>query len=169
MRTPAAFVSGMATMGVLATGIAWGAGIPNGDTENAAPAATDVDVDSGISNGSNTSSDSTTDAPSTPNSQATTTGAQDGTFVGDVIQTRYGPMQVEVVIAKGAIESARTLQQPDGDRTSQQINAQVIPILNGAIVQYQSLDFGNVSRATFSTEGYKESAQSALDKAGFTG
>ena len=78
-------------------------------------------------------------------------------------------MQIEVVIKNGKIDSAIALQQPNGDRTSQQINAQVIPMLNNAIVQYQTLNFGNVSRATFSTNGYKESAQSALDKAGFTG
>lgn len=167
MRTPAAFVSGMATMGVLATGIAWGAGIANGSTDTATTATTDSTGDS-TADGANTATESTTSTSSTTG-QTAATGAQDGTFVGDVVQTRYGPMQVEVVIANGAIESARALQQPDGDRTSQQINAQVVPILNGAIVQYQSLNFGNVSRATFSTEGYKESAQSALDKAGFTG
>lgn len=169
MRTPAAFVSGMATMGVLATGIAWGAGIANGSTDTAATATTDSTVDTSSSSTSSTSSESTAGTPSTTTGQSTASGAQDGTFVGDVVQTRYGPMQVEVVIANGAIESARALQQPGGDRTSQQINSQVIPILNGALVQYQSLNFGNVSRATFSTEGYKESAQSALDKAGFTG
>jgi uncharacterized protein with FMN-binding domain len=78
-------------------------------------------------------------------------------------------MQVEVVITNGSIASATALQQPGDDRESQQINARVIPILNDAIVQYQTVNFGNVSRATISTDSYKQSAQSALDQAGFTG
>ena len=96
-------------------------------------------------------------------------GVKDGTFDGTVVQTPYGPMQVEVVISGGKIASATALQNPGGDRTSDQINAQVVPMLNNAIVQYQTLNFGNVSRATISTNAYKQSAQSALDQAGFTG
>ena len=164
MRTPAAFISGMATMGVLAGGIAWGTGAANETTSTDASAATN-------GNSESTSSEST--ATATPSPVETTapaaSNATDGTYQGDTVQTRYGPMQVEVVIQNGAITSATALQQPDGDRESVQINAQVIPILNSAIVEYQSLDFGNVSRATISTDGYKQSAQSALDKAGFTG
>ena len=152
----------MATMGVLAGGIVWGTGFAN---QNATPSDTSAATDGGTGtsgSGSTNPSPSETTAPST-------SGAKDGTYDGDTVQTRYGPMQVEVVIKNGKIESAKTLQQPGSDRESQQINAQVIPILNNAIVQYQTLNFGNVSRATFSTNGYKESAQSALDKAGFTG
>lgn len=78
-------------------------------------------------------------------------------------------MQIEVVIKSGKIESSTALQNPGGDRTSDQINAQVIPMLNDAIVKYQTVNFGNVSRATISTNAYKQSAQSALDQAGFTG
>ena len=78
-------------------------------------------------------------------------------------------MQVEVVIKGGKIEAATTLQHPGGDGTSDQINAQVVPILTKATVDYQSVKFGNVSRATISTESYKQSAQAALDKAGYTG
>ncbi len=154
MRTPAAFISGMATMGVLAGGIAWGTGFAN--------QATPTDT-SAASNGGSGSTNPT------PTETAAASGAKDGTYDGDTVQTRYGPMQVEVVIKNGKIESATTLQHPGGDGTSDQINAQVVPILNNAIVQYQTLNFGNVSRATISTNGYKQSAQSALDKAGFTG
>ncbi|MFM6968011.1 MAG: FMN-binding protein [Microbacteriaceae bacterium] len=164
MRTPAAFISGMATMGVLATGVAWGAGIANGSTDQSAQGNSDpTSTNTANTDTTNSNTGTQTDTAHNP------TGAKDGTYDGDVVQTRYGPMQIEVVITNGKIASAVALQQPDGDRTSRQINEQVIPMLNDAIVQYQTLDFGNVSRATFSTNGYKESAQSALDKAGFTG
>lgn len=154
----------MATMGVLATGVAWGAGIANGSTDQSAQGNSDpTSTNTANTDTTNSNTGTQTDTAHNP------TGAKDGTYDGDVVQTRYGPMQIEVVITNGKIASAVALQQPDGDRTSRQINEQVIPMLNDAIVQYQTLDFGNVSRATFSTNGYKESAQSALDKAGFTG
>lgn len=165
MRTPAAFVSGMATMGVLAVGVAWGAGAANETDSGATPEpSTETTTDS------STVTEETPSAEPTPAQEPETTGkASDGTFTGDVIQTRYGPMQVEVVIADGAVVSAVALQQPGDDRESQQINARVIPILNQAVVDYQSAQFGNISRATISTNAYKDSAQSALDAAGFTG
>lgn len=154
----------MATMGVLATGVAWGAGMVNGSTDQSAQGNSDS-TSTNTANTDTTNSGTGTQTDTTQNA----TGAKDGTYDGDVVQTRYGPMQIEVVITGGKIASAVALQQPNGDRESRQINEQVIPMLNDAIVQYQTLDFGNVSRATFSTNGYKESAQSALDKAGFTG
>lgn len=165
MRTPAAFISGMATMGVLAGGIAWGTGFAN----QATPTDTSAASNSGSDSTGSGSTDTSGSTNPTPTETAAASGAKDGTYDGDTVQTRYGPMQVEVVIKNGKIESATTLQHPGGDGTSDQINAQVVPILNNAIVQYQTLNFGNVSRATISTNGYKQSAQSALDKAGFTG
>lgn len=156
MRPTSAFISGMATMGVLAGGIAFGTGFANGATTNDT-----TSTDTTASSGNGNSNGSTTPAASS--------GNHDGTYDGDVIQTQYGPMQVEIVIAGGTITDAKTLQQPGSDRTSQQINAQVIPILVKATTDYQSVQFGNVSRATISTNAYKESAQSALDQAGFTG
>lgn len=157
----------MATMGVLATGIAWGSGVVNASTDESAQDTTD-NISATTESTTTESTDSDTSATESDSTSSEST-ATDGTYVGDVVQTRYGPMQVEVVITNGSIESATALQQPDGDRESQQINAQVIPMLNEAIVQYQTVNFGNVSRATISTDAYKESAQSALDQAGFTG
>ncbi|MEY4396750.1 MAG: hypothetical protein RLZZ40_506 [Actinomycetota bacterium] len=172
MRTTSAFVSGMATMGILAGGIAWGTGFAStATTDTKAQSGTDSTSSnsSSSSDGSTTDSSSSSTSNSSSSSSSSSSGAKDGTYDGDVVQTRYGPMQIEVVIKNGKIDSATALQNPGGDRTSDQINAQVIPMLNDAIVKYQTLNFGNVSRATISTNGYKQSAQSALDKAGFTG
>jgi len=156
----------MATMGVLAGGIVIGTGILDGTT---------TDQNAASNSGSNSSGGSPSGGSNSSSSGGSTSGGssastvKDGTFDGPVVQTRYGPMQVEVVIKGGKIESATTLQHPGGDGTSDQINAQVVPILTKATVDYQSVKFGNVSRATISTESYKQSAQAALDKAGYTG
>ena len=157
MRPTSAFISGMATMGVLAGGIVLGTGILNG---------TSTDQNAASNSGSNSRSGSASGSGSTTGASASTT---DGTFDGPVVQTVYGPMQVEIVIQGGAITSATALQHPGGDGTSNQINAQVIPILTKATTDNQSVKFGNVSRATISTGAYKQSAQAALDQAGFTG
>jgi uncharacterized protein with FMN-binding domain len=162
MRPTSAFISGMATMGVLAGGIVLGTGILNG-TSTDQNAASNPGSNSG---GGAAGGGSTGGAGSTAGGSSST---KDGTFDGPVVQTVYGPMQVEVVIKGGTIMSATTLQHPGGDRTSDQINSQVVPILTKATTDYQSVKFGNVSRATISTGAYKQSAQAALDQAGFTG
>lgn len=160
----------MATMGVLAGGIVLGTGILDGTTTDQNAAS-----NSGSNSGSGSKSGSSNSGSSSGSSSGSTSGGssaspvKDGTFDGPVVQTQYGPMQVEIVIKGGKIESATTLQHPGGDGTSDQINAQVVPILTKATVDYQSVKFGNVSRATISTESYKQSAQAALDKAGYTG
>jgi len=157
MRPTSAFISGMATMGVLAGGIVLGTGILNG---------TSTDQNAASNSGSNAGGGSAGGSGSTTGGSSPT---KDGTYDGPVVQTVYGPMQVEVVIKGGTITSATTLQHPGGDGTSDQINAQVVPILTKATTDYQSVKFGNVSRATISTGAYKQSAQAALDQAGFTG
>ena len=152
----------MATMGVLAGGIVLGTGILDGTTSDQNAAS-----NSGSNSGGGSKSGTSNSGSTSGGSSAST--VTDGTFDGPVVQTQYGPMQVEIVIKGGKIESATTLQHPGGDGTSDQINAQVVPILTKATVDYQSVKFGNVSRATISTESYKQSAQAALDKAGYTG
>lgn len=169
MRAPAAFVSGMAAMGVLAGGIAWGTGFATTTDTSAQGTGSGTTSGSGSTGSGSTSGSGSSSGSGSTSGGTTTTGAKDGTYDGNVVQTPYGPMQVEVVITGGKIASATTLQHPGGDGTSDQINAQVVPMLNNAIVQYQTVNFGNVSRATISTNSYKQSAQSALDQAGFTG
>ncbi len=175
MRPTSAFISGMATMGVLAGGIALGTGFASGaSTDQSATGNTgnsgSTSSGSGSSGSGSTSGNSGSSSGSTSGGSTTpTSGAKNGTYDGSVVQTRYGPMQVEIVIKGGKIVEAKALQHPGGDQTSEQINAQVIPILVKATTDYQSVKFGNVSRATISTGAYKQSAQSALDQAGFTG
>ena len=159
----------MATMGVLAGGIVLGTGILNGTTtDSTATSGSGTTSGGGSSTGGGGSASGGTTTGGTTGGN-TASGAKDGTFTGDTVQTRYGPMQVEITIKNGKITAANALQHPGGDQTSTQINSQVIPILVKATTDYQSVQFGNVSRATISTNAYKQSAQSALDQAGFTG
>ena len=178
MRPTSAFVSGLATMGVLAGGVFIGTGV---FSDNQGGATASGANDSGSSNGqgsgsagsgggSSASGGSSSNGGSTATNGSTQSGSgKDGVFDGQVVQTRYGPMQVEITIKNGQIVDATALQHPGSDPTSTQINSQVVPILTKATLDYQTVHFGNVSRATISSDAYKQSAQSALDQAGFTG
>ncbi|MFF8969357.1 FMN-binding protein [Streptomyces sp. NPDC014995] len=90
--------------------------------------------------------------------------AGNGTVTGDVAQTQYGPVQVRLTVANGKVTQAEAVQSPKGGQ-SDQINANAVPKLNQAAVAAQSAEIDSVSGATYTSEGYKKSLQSALDKA----
>ncbi|MFF7793485.1 FMN-binding protein [Streptomyces sp. NPDC007991] len=87
------------------------------------------------------------------------------TLTGDVAQTQYGPVQVRVTVAGGKITKAEAVQAPKGGR-SDQVTSASVPRLNQAAVAAGSADIDAVSGATYTSTGYKESLQSALDQAG---
>ncbi|WP_405409358.1 FMN-binding protein [Streptomyces sp. NBC_01124] len=94
-------------------------------------------------------------------------GAGQGTQVltGDAAQTQYGPVQVRVTVSGGKITGVETLQAPKGGR-SDQVTADAVPKLDRAAVAVGSADIDAVSGATYTSAGYKQSLQSALDRAG---
>ena len=117
---------------------------------------------SGASSGSGSSSSSGTTSGSTaaPETSAGTT------YAGDAVSTRYGDVQVEITVADGKVTAARVLQVPWNDHRDQEINAAAVPILNEEAVAAQDADIDMVSGATYTSEGYVGSLQSALDRAG---
>ncbi|MGC9543913.1 FMN-binding protein [Streptomyces sp. UG1] len=92
-------------------------------------------------------------------------GAQATVVNGSVAQTQYGPVQVRITVSGGKITKAETIQAPKGGR-SDQITADAVPKLNQAAVTAGSADIDAVSGATYTSAGYKESLQAALDQAG---
>ncbi|MCX5266668.1 FMN-binding protein [Streptomyces sp. NBC_00199] len=91
--------------------------------------------------------------------------AQAKTVTGSVEQTQYGPVQVRITVAGGKITKAEAVQAPKGG-TSDQKTQLSVPKLNQEAVATGSADIDSVSGATYTSEGYKKSLQSALDKAG---
>ncbi|MGW0845130.1 FMN-binding protein [Streptomyces sp. NPDC002787] len=90
-------------------------------------------------------------------------GAQ--TLTGTAVQTDYGPVQVRITVNGGKVSNAEAVQQPSGGRSTQ-ISSDAIPKLNQAAVAAGSAEIDAVSGATYTSAGYKESLQSALDQAG---
>ncbi|MFI1759150.1 FMN-binding protein [Streptomyces sp. NPDC020571] len=95
------------------------------------------------------------------------TGAGQGTQVltGDAAQTQYGPVQVRVTVSGGRITDVETLRAPRGGR-SDQVTADAVPRLDRAAVAAGTADIDAVSGATYTSAGYRQSLQSALDRAG---
>jgi uncharacterized protein with FMN-binding domain len=90
-------------------------------------------------------------------------GAQAGTVTGDVVKTQYGPVQVRLTVSGGKITKSEAIQAPSGG-TSDQKTKLSVPKLNQQVVAVQGGDIDAVSGATYTSNGYKKSLQSALDK-----
>ncbi|MFI1801967.1 FMN-binding protein [Streptomyces sp. NPDC020379] len=107
-------------------------------------------------------------APQPVTSPATTLppGSRTGAFTGAVIDTRYGPVQVEATLTQGRLTAVRVLQAPSGRGRDQEIAAYALPRLTQEALGAQSAGIDAVSGASYTSEGYIQSLQSALDKAG---
>jgi uncharacterized protein with FMN-binding domain len=88
------------------------------------------------------------------------------TVTGDTVQTAWGPVQVELTLQGGTITDVSVLQYPDGNPQDQQINAYALPVLVQETLDGQSAQIDMVSGATITSDGYVQSLQSALDRAG---
>ncbi|WP_309060502.1 FMN-binding protein [Streptomyces sp.] len=87
------------------------------------------------------------------------------TVTGSAARTQYGPVQVRITVSGGKITEAEAVQAPGGGQ-SDRITSNAVPRLNQAAVAAQSADIDAVSGATYTSAGYKQSLQSALDRAG---
>jgi uncharacterized protein with FMN-binding domain len=89
-----------------------------------------------------------------------------GTFDGNTASTRWGPVQVRIVVKDGKIVAASALKSPDGDSRSRSISQQAIPYLVQETLAAQSAQISGVSGASYTSNGWFTSLQSALKKAG---
>ena len=105
-----------------------------------------------------------TPAPTTSTGSGTTSLAS-ATIDGPVVDTRYGAIQVEIVVSGGQLQDVVALQLPTG-RHSGQISNAAAPILREEALQAQSASIDTVSGATYTSDGYAQSLQAALDQAG---
>lgn len=124
----------------------------------------------GVVSGSDSSGSGGTGSDSTGSGSTGSgdTGSASGQVVnGAVADTRWGPVQVQVTIASGKLTQIVVLQQPDGNRRDQEINAYAIPRLREQALQAQSANIDGVSGATVTSDGFRESLQDALTAVNF--
>ncbi|WP_448231072.1 FMN-binding protein [Microbacterium lacticum] len=96
---------------------------------------------------------------------AATSGLTDGTFTGSATNTRYGPVQVQITVTGGKIVDVQAVEYPTDNSRDRQINERAIPQLVSETLNAQSADIHFVSGATYTSQGYLDSLQSAIDQA----
>lgn len=113
-------------------------------------------------------------APTTPspptrhptgNGRSTGNGQATRTIDGSTIETPYGPVQVRITVTNGTLTDVKALQLPHDASTSQELSAYAAPILRGEALAAKSARIQIASGATYTSDGYAQSLQSALDKA----
>jgi uncharacterized protein with FMN-binding domain len=106
-------------------------------------------------------SSSTASAPAAAAASAATT---DQTIDGQTEQTPFGSIQVAVTFAGSEITAVKELQSPSDERRSEEINTLASPVLAKEVLLSQSANVDTVSGATYTSMGYEQSVQSAIDK-----
>ncbi|MEU6006471.1 FMN-binding protein [Streptomyces sp. NPDC047453] len=87
------------------------------------------------------------------------------TVTGETVRTRWGPVQVRVTLVDGRITDVTALAQPSGNPRDREISGYAIPRLRREALAAQSASIDTVSGATYTSDGYRRSLQSALDAA----
>lgn len=163
MRARAVLGGVLSSVAVLVIG--WQVGGQTATT--ASPPTSTSDTSGSGTAGSGTSGSDTSGSGASGTSGSTASGSTaSGTFLGAVAQTRYGPVQVRIVVSDGTITDVTAPQLTDADGRSVAISAQAAPVLRQEALQAQSAQIQAVSGATFTSEGYTTSLQSAIDQAG---
>jgi uncharacterized protein with FMN-binding domain len=144
----------------------------SGATPSAAPTASSAPPQSSTQSSGGTSNQSSggtsnqsSGGTSNQSSGGSATGLKDGTFRGQTADTPYGPLQVSITVSSGVITKVDVPQYPNGSGRDQEINSYALPQLVDETVTAQSAQIDMVSGATYTSQGYLQSLQSALDRA----
>src|SRR6476620_8716693 len=146
-----------------------GAAVPTPSATTPSDTSTTGSSTSGTSGAAATPTPSASASPRSSSSSSFSSSSSSSsaakTYAGDAIGTRYGDVQVQITVKSGKITAAQVLQVPWNDNRDQEINSYAVPVLNSEVVQAQSATIDMVSGATYTSDGYIQSLQSAIDQA----
>ncbi|MEN2739941.1 FMN-binding protein [Microbacterium sp. X-17] len=133
-----------------------------------ATAATSIHATTATGSSTSTSTPSATATP-TPTSSATASASASAasttkTVAGTPVDTRYGVVQVKVTFQGTTITAVDTIQSPNSNGRDIEINQQALPILQQEALASQSAKIDSVSGASYTSAGYIQSLQSAIDQ-----
>jgi FMN-binding domain len=94
---------------------------------------------------------------------ATNLPAGERAITGNVANTVYGPVQVQLVVHDNKIIKVAILEQPESTIHDLQIGQFAFPRLISETIAAQSAKIDAVSGASYTSQGYIQSLQSALD------
>jgi uncharacterized protein with FMN-binding domain len=118
----------------------------------------------GSAAGSGTTGTTGTSGTGSSGTDATSAAYADGTWTGAAVSEPWGAFQVRVVIRGGSITDVAVVEAPS-DRHSRGINSQAVPLLTESTIASQGASVDMVSGATWTSDSYARSLQSALDEA----
>ena len=87
------------------------------------------------------------------------------TVTGDDVPNQFGDVQVQATFSNGKLTDVKAIQLPFDRRRSAEISQFVEPLLRTEALQAQSAAIDLVSGATYTSDSYAHSLQSAIDKA----
>ena len=94
----------------------------------------------------------------------TSNGSFSGQLTGQAVDIPFGTVQVKVTMQNGKITDVQALQLPRGGHSGQ-ISSYAAPQLRSEALQAQSANIDTISGATYTSQGYAQSLQSALSQA----
>jgi len=103
---------------------------------------------------------------SSGSSGSTGSSAASGSAVGSAVYNGFGQVQVKVTVSGGKITNVVAVQLPNGDPQSASINSYAAPQLAQQAMAAQSAHINGVSGATYTSQAYAQSLQSALTQLG---
>ena len=112
------------------------------------------------------SPDSASSAPAATSSKAAAPGPGETTVDGAVASTIYGPVQIELTLKNSKIVKVTVLKQPDNTTRDIQIGEFAFPKLISETLAAQDAKIDAVSGASYTSAGYIQSLQSAVDRKG---
>ena len=139
------------------------AAAPEATSTPSASAATSQPMASGA--GSSSASPAASKKASAAAKAGASSPASARTVTGTVANTQYGPMQVQLTLNGTKITKVTVLQRTNDGAESDEIDGNAIPKLTSETLAAQSAHIDAVSGATYTSSGYIQSLQSALDQA----
>lgn len=109
---------------------------------------------------------STTSSSTTTTSSTSSTASVSGTrsAVGEAVSFQYGELQVKVSEHAGRITNVSIARFDISDPHSESIDAYAVPRLRQEVISAQSAHIDGISGASYTSQAYEQSVQSALDK-----
>jgi uncharacterized protein with FMN-binding domain len=106
----------------------------------------------------------TTPAPAKRRHRTATARAK-ATATGDAIQFQYGTLQLKATLTAGRLSGVTVVRLKPEPGRSESIDAQAIPLLRVEALRAHSANVDVISGATYTSEAYARSLQSAIDRA----
>jgi uncharacterized protein with FMN-binding domain len=154
-----------ASLFVVSGAIAGFAGVLAFHTGAATPAAAAPGTaPTGPAGGSATTKPGTGSSPAAHKNGGTPASGGVRSAVGSTVNFGYGSISVKVTVRGTRVISASVASIQYLEPTSQQISVQAIPMLRSEVLSAGNAQINGISGATYTSQGYAQSVQSALDK-----